>query len=218
MRADNLLKDEVSLSEIYLFFAGQVRTIAVVFFILFTMGFGYAITRPTLYISVASVTIGESLNLDSSESEQLENPEIVVYKYSHVATIKPIRKTNIVEVSAIAEDREQSIQKVQLTINDIVTTQNDILQTQENKFIKYLDFLKITDTTKMQVLSILQDASNSSVTHSSEIATTELPYSGKIYKIVLGTILIAGLAALVIGAIKAVARPTRKLSNNHRAS
>lgn len=211
MRADNIFKDEVSLSEIYLFFAGQAKTIAVVFFLLFTIGLGYAITRPTLYMSVANVTIGDSLNLNSSESEQLQNPEVVVYKYSYTATIKPIRKTNIVEVSAIAEDRKQSIKKVQLTINDIVTTQNDILQTQENKFIKYLDLLKITDTTKMQILSILQDASNSSATHSSEIATTELPYSGKVYKIVLGTILIAGLAALVIGAIKAVIRPTCKL-------
>lgn len=211
MSAADLSKDEISLAEIYWFFVGQTKTIATVFLILLALGFGYAVTRPTLYISIASVTIGNSLNLDSSGPKQLENPELVVYKYSHVATIKPIRNTNIVEVSAIAEDRKKSIQNVQLTTNDIITTQNKIYKTQENKFIKYLGLLKITETTEMQMLSVLQDASNSSTTHSSEIKTTELPYSGKIYKIMFGTIFIAALAALAIGAVKEIARRTRKI-------
>lgn len=202
MRVDSLTKDEISLSEIYIYIIGEVRTISIVFFVLLSLGVAYAMTRPTLYMSVASVIVGNSISLDSSTSKQLENPEVVVYKYSHGATITPVKNTNIVEVSAIAEDRKSSIQKVKISINDIVKAQNDIYQNQENKFIKYLAILEITDTTKMQILSILQDASSSSATHSSEIATTELPYSGKIYKIMFSTILIATLAALAAGAIK----------------
>lgn len=211
MRVDSLSKDEISLSEIYLFFVGQVRTIAIVFFVLLSLGFVYAMTRPTLYVSVASVIVGDSINLGSSTSKQLESPEVVVYKYSSSATITPVKNTSIVEVSAIAEDRKSSIQKVQISISSIVTAQNDIYQSQENKFIKYLAILEVTDTTKMQILNILQDASSSSATHSSEIATTELPYSGKIYKIMFATILIAALAALAAGAIKEFVMRVRKI-------
>jgi hypothetical protein len=211
MRTENFSKNEVSISDIYLFFSGQAKTILIVFLALLSLGFGYAITRPTLYMSVTNVTIGNSIKLDSSEPKQLESPETVVYKYSQAATIKPIKNTNIVEISAIAEDPKSSIQKTQFTTNNIVTAQNDIYQNQENQFIKYLALLKITDTTRMQILNILQDASNSSATHSSEIATTELPYSGKIYKIMFTTIFIAALAALAAGAIKELLRRTREI-------
>lgn len=210
MSASDFPKDEISLTEIYCFFAEQSKTIAMVFLVILALGIGYAATRPTLYMSTASVAIGNALNLDSKEPKQLESPEMVIYKYSHLATIKPIKNTNIVEVSAIAEDRKNSIQNVKLTLNDIITTQNNIYTLQENKFIKYLSLLEITQTTKMQILSALQEASNASATHSSEIVTTELPYSGKIYKILLAAFFIATLAALAAGALKEIIRRARK--------
>ncbi|UZE24520.1 hypothetical protein LOY67_03655 [Pseudomonas sp. B21-056] len=202
MTAASFSKDEIALSEIFLFFARQIRTIVLVFVVIFSIGLGYAITRPTVYISVAKVTIGDSLNVDSSESNQLESPETIIYKYSQVATIKPITKTNIVEVSVVAASREDSVKKLSFVVNELVTTQNHIYQEQESKFIKYLGLLEVAGAKEMQILSLLQNASHSSMTHSSEITTAELSYSGKMYKILLGTTLIAFLAALVIGAIK----------------
>ncbi|CAN1599920.1 Wzz/FepE/Etk N-terminal domain-containing protein [Pseudomonas mediterranea] len=212
MTVINPSKDEISLGEIFVFFARQVRTIALVFVVLFGIGLGYAATRPTLYMSVAKVTIGDSLNVGSSVSNQLENPEMMVYKYSQVATIKPIKNAHIVEVSAITTDREESIQKVKLTVSEIVTTQNHIYLEQERKFIKYLDLSKVTDTTKMQILSMLQDASHSSMSYSSEVITTELPHSGKMSKIMLAVTFIAILAALIIGAIKEGIRRAREMA------
>ncbi|UVL84698.1 Wzz/FepE/Etk N-terminal domain-containing protein [Pseudomonas sp. B21-028] len=210
MTITSLSKDEISLGEFFKFFARQVRTIAWVFVVLFVGGLGYAITRPTLYMSVARVTIGDNLNVGVDVSSQLENPEMIVYKYSQVATIKPIKNTRIVEVSAIAGGREESIQKVKFSVSEMVAVQNNIYQRQERKFIKYLDLLKVTDSTKIQVLSMLQDASLSSMTYSSEVSTTELPHSGKMYKNMLVVTFISTLMALIIGAIKEGVRRMRE--------
>ncbi|UZE25380.1 hypothetical protein LOY67_08240 [Pseudomonas sp. B21-056] len=202
MTAASFSKDEISLREFFCFLAPQIRTIILIFVVIFAIGLGYAITRPTLHMSIANVAIGDSLNVDSSASNLLESPETMMYKYAQLATIDPIKKTNIVEVSTVAANRKESIKKLKLAINEITSTQNHLYQQQEIKFIKYLDLLEMADTKEIKILSMLQNASRSSMTYSSEITTTELPYSGNMYKILLGTTLTALFVALVIGAIK----------------
>ncbi|MDU9039287.1 hypothetical protein NHG97_11280 [Pseudomonas corrugata] len=210
MPAASFSKDELSLYELFRLLAPQTRTIISIFVVMFAIGLGYAITRPTLHMSVANVTIGDSLNVDWSASNPLESPEAMMYKYSQFATINPIKKTNIVEVSVVAADREESIKKLKLAINEIVSTQNHIYQEQEVKFIRYLGLLEVADAKEVQTLGMLQNASHSSMTYSSEITTAELPYSGKMYKILFGTTLIALLVALVVGAIKEWLRYVRE--------
>ena len=179
MRANELSNEDISLLEVYIFFTRQIKTILMIFFVACAVGIAYSTTRPTLYMSVSNATIGKSISLDSNTLGLLESPEEIAYNYSSIATITPIKNTNIVKVSSTTEDRKQSIENVKSTIEKITKNQKEIYQSQENKFIKYLEILKITDAVNARTLDILQIASKSSATPSSEMVTTELPYSGK---------------------------------------
>ncbi|WP_125828510.1 hypothetical protein [Pseudomonas weihenstephanensis] len=206
MRANELSNEDISLLEVYIFFTRQIKTILMIFFVACAVGIAYSTTRPTLYMSVSNATIGKSISLDSNTLGLLESPEEIAYNYSSIATITPIKNTNIVKVSSTTEDRKQSIENVKSTIEKITKNQKEIYQSQENKFIKYLEILKITDAVNARTLDILQIASKSSATHSSEMVTTELPYSGKIKQNLLLTAFIAALVALTTGGLKELCR------------
>lgn len=210
MKANEFSNDDISIFEIYNFFARQTRTIIITFLLVLAIGLGYTASRPTLYKSTSTVTTGNSLSLYSDTLTPLERPEEIVYKYSRTATITPIKNTNIVEVSSVTEDPKQSIENINLTVKNITESQKTIYQTQEQNFVKYVELLRISDAANTRILDILQTASKSSNTYSSEILTEELPYSGK-FKINLVLVsLSAVFAALFTGAVKELFRRVRE--------
>ncbi|WP_152978987.1 hypothetical protein [Pseudomonas corrugata] len=210
MKANEFSNDDISIFEIYNFFSRQTRTIIITFLLVLAIGLGYTASRPTLYKSTSTVTTGNSLSLYSDTLTPLERPEEIVYKYSRTATITPIKNTNIVEVSSVTEDPKQSIENINLTVKKITESQKTIYQTQEQNFVKYVELLRISDAANTRILDILQTASKSSNTYSSEILTEELPYSGK-FKINLVLVsLSAVFVALFTGAVKELFRRVRE--------
>ncbi len=206
MRANEISNKEISIFEIYAFFTRQIKVILIIFLIVCAAGIAYSITRPTLYMSTSSVTIGKSVSLGTSTVTLLESPEVIAYKYSNIATVTPIKNTDIVNISSANKDRKQSIENVKSTIGKIIDNQKEIYQAQEKNFIKYIEFLNITDTANDKLLDILKTASKSSATQSSEVVTTELPYSGKIKKTLLLTFILALFVAFAIGGLKELIR------------
>ncbi|WP_158664874.1 hypothetical protein [Pseudomonas sp. SWI44] len=194
--------DEISIVDIYKFISSQARVIVATFILITIAGLAYTITRPTLYQSTSIVTIGKSLSLYTNTLTPLESPEQTSYKYSGTSTVSPVKNTNIVEVASISTDREKSIENVQNTIKKIAEDQGRLYQDQEQKFIKYIELLNISDASTAEVLGVLQTASETSSTYSSEIVTTVLPYSGKFTSNLIITILASISLALSTGAIK----------------
>ena len=133
MRANEILNEEISLFDVYAFFIRQIKLISIVFLIVFVVGITYSTTRPTLYKSTSNVTIGKSVSLNSNTVALLERPEEIAYKYSNNATITAIKNTDIINISSTNEDREQSIKNVKLTVEEIISNQKKIYQTQEKK-------------------------------------------------------------------------------------
>ena len=206
MRANEILNEEISLFDVYAFFIRQIKLISIVFLIVSAVGITYSTTRPTLYKSTSNVTIGKSVSLNSNTIALLERPEEIAYKYSNTATITAIKNTDIINISSTNEDREQSIKNVKLTVEEIISNQKKIYQTQEKNLIKYIELLKITDTANSKLLDIVETASKSSTTQPSEIITTELPYSGKIKQNLLLTIFAALCIALISGGLRELSR------------
>lgn len=135
MRANEILNEEISLFDVYAFFIRQIKLISIVFLIVFVVGITYSTTRPTLYKSTSNVTIGKSVSLNSNTVALLERPEEIAYKYSNNATITAIKNTDIINISSTNEDREQSIKNVKLTVEEIISNQKKIYQTQEKNLI-----------------------------------------------------------------------------------
>ena len=206
MRANEILNEEISLFDVYAFFIRQIKLISIVFLIVSAVGITYSTTRPTLYKSTSNVTIGKSVSLNSNTVALLERPEEIAYKYSNNATITAIKNTDIINISSTNEDREQSIKNVKLTVEEIISNQKKIYQTQEKNLIKYIELLKITDTANSKLLDIVETASKSSTTQPSEIITTELPYSGKIKQNLLLTTFVALCIALISGGLRELSR------------
>jgi len=136
----------------------------------------------------------------------------MTYKYSKVSAIKPIKNTNIVEVSSTTEDRRQSIENVKLTIKEIIENQKTIYQTQEQQLIKYMELLWVTDNINTKILDLLQTASRSSATNSSEIVTTKHPYSGKLKINLVLACVIAMIISFCVGGIKGLSGQSKRKS------
>ncbi|HDS1770194.1 MULTISPECIES: hypothetical protein [Pseudomonas] len=215
MRENNFSNEEISLVEIYTFFARQAKTIAIAFLLTFAVGLGYTLTRPVLYTSISSVTSGNSISLSSSILVPLEKPEEITYKYSSTATITPIKNTSIVQVSSTTENQKKSIENVKSTIKEITNSQKRIYQDQEQKLLQYIELLNISDDMKIRALDLLQTASRSSATHSSEIVTTELPFSGKLKTYLFLSFFLAALVSLFVGAIIEAFRRIRETAQSH---
>lgn len=195
-------RDEITIAEMYAFIVPQARTIIATLILTLLAGLAYTTTRPTLYKSTSSITIGNSLSLYTNSLTPLEKPEETSYKYSGISTVEPVKDTNIVEVSSIATGRDEAIKNVQATLKEIVDHQGKIYQDQEQKFVRYIKLLNISDASTAEILEVVQGAAQSSTTYQSEIVTTDLPYAGKLTVNLIMTFFASIALALGIGVVK----------------
>ena len=188
MRTENYNDSELDLFQIINFFRRQATIFATVFILVLAIALAYAITRPTIFESKASIIIGERLfflqQQEQEQEQQLESSAEIAYRYSDNAVIKPIKNTRIIEVSVVAESAEASIERLNNTIRKIIDNHQKILLEKKGEFIGILNSLSESNANKIDLLRLIDNASNSSATRQlNTISTKELRYSGLFLKV-----------------------------------
>lgn len=98
---DAINSDEITLLDIWGFLLRQYKIIFMIFMPIITITLIYAFSRPTIYQSKASITIGEQLYFALAQIQTppqpqtqslIETAEEIQYHYSSLATISPIKK------------------------------------------------------------------------------------------------------------------------------
>ena len=88
-----------------------------IFMTITTITLIYAFTKPTIYQSKASITIGEQLYFAKAQTQSLiETAEEIQYHYSSLATISPIKKTRIIEIITTANTPDIAKENLKSTI------------------------------------------------------------------------------------------------------
>jgi capsular polysaccharide biosynthesis protein len=179
-------EDEMEFIDIYRFLKRRYLLILKVFIFSFLLLLLFAVTRPTLYESKVNLLIGENyFFINQASSQRIESPEELTHKYSSKATIKPIKNTRIVELSVATSNREESINKISLLIDLIVNEHKRVLEDKEQKFKALINNLVWNQQSKLELLRVIDNASNSSSTKAiSDIITEEKKYGGIFNKLI----------------------------------
>lgn len=202
MQTENHNDNELDLFQIINFFQRQITVFAIVFILVTIFALAYAITRPTTFESKASIIIGERLFF-LQQQQQLENSDEIAYRYSDGAIIKPIKNTRIIEVSVVAESAEASTERLKNTIRKIIDSHQKTLLEKRGEFIDILNSLSENNINKIDLLQLIDNASNSSATRQlNEISTKELRYSGLFLKVFSIACLLGLIFALCAALLK----------------
>jgi hypothetical protein len=122
----------------------------------------------------------------------IESTDEIQYRYSSQATISPVKKTNIVEVIATANNPDIAEANLKLTLETIISTHNAILDEKKSMFESLLaSITNSSNINKSELIHLLDNASSSSQTKQlTNIETKELKYNGTFLKTFsIGTIL-----------------------------
>mgnify|MGYP003601788860 CR=1 FL=1 len=207
-------EDLISFRDIYFFFASQWKSILLVFLTVAILGTIYIVLQPVTYSSAASVEIGEITSLYQGTAP-LETQDEVAYKYSDFAQVSPVKGTRIVQISAVSLSPEKSEESIINTINLITSSHGKILLDKENNLIRFLEKVKVTDTTKSEYLRLLEGASRVHITRQiSSIKTIEVPYGGKSKKAFIALFVISLIAAIFFALMKTLIETERKRSRS----
>ena len=131
----------------------------------------FLLTRPTLYVSEASLIIGKDI----------ETPAQVKYLYSSEAIITPLNNTAIIKISSTSADSKDSMTAVEKTIEKIIFKHDELLVERRDQAIKLLKVIQ-HDRNKELVDLIYQSSRLSSTKQVSPITSNTLPYSGLMKK------------------------------------
>lgn len=205
MRTENYNESKLDLFQIVNFFRRQIKIFATIFILVIAIALVYAITRPTTFESKASIIVGERLfflqQQVQQQQQQLESSDEIAYRYSDDAVIKPIKNTRIIEVSVVAESAEASTERLNNTIRKIIDSHQKILLEKRGEFIGILNSLSENNVNKIDLLQLIDNASNSSATRQlNPISTKELRYSGLLL-IVFGIACLLGLIFALCAAL-----------------
>ena len=197
-------EDELELIDIWYFIQRQRLFLAIVFLSIAALTFTYAITRPTTWQSRVSLVVGERLFfLQQQQQQQIEGSDEIKYRYSQNAVINPIKNTRIIEITITANSKDLAVEQVNKTMNEIIANHKQILEDKKIEFVSLLSAISNDNVNKTELVRLLDNASNSTLTKQlSDISTEEKPYSGMLLKI-LGIGSFIGLAlAFLLAAIK----------------
>ena len=194
-------EDELELIDIWYFIQRQRLFLAIVFLSIAALTFTYAITRPTTWQSRVSLVVGERLFF--LQQQQIEGLDEIKYRYSQNAVITPIKNTRIIVITNTANSKDLAVEQVNKTMNEIIANHKQILEDKKIEFVSLLSAISNDNVNKTELVRLLDNASNSTLTKQlSDISTEEKPYSGMLLKIV-GTGSFIGLAlAFLLAAIK----------------
>ena len=194
-------EDELELIDIWYFIQRQRLFLAIVFLSIAALTFTYAITRPTTWQSRVSLVVGERLFF--LQQQQIEGSDEIKYKYSQNAVITPIKNTRIIEITNTANSKDLAVEQVNKTMNEIIVNHKQIFEVKKIEFVSLLSAISKDNANKTELVRLLDNASNSTLTKQlSDISTEEKPYSGMLLKI-LGIGSFIGLAlAFLLAAIK----------------
>lgn len=180
---DTTNNNEITLFDIWHFLLRQYKTIFITLVIVMVAILSYALSRPTIYQSKSSIIIGDQLYFPQSP-QLIESSDEIQYRYSSLATIFPIKKTNIVEVIATANNPDIAEENLKLTIQRIISTHKAILDEKKSKFESLLSSItNSSNINKSELIHLLDNASTSSQTKQlTNIETKELKYEGLFFK------------------------------------
>ena len=194
-------EDELELIDIWYFIQRQRLFLAIVFLSIAALTFTYAITRPTTWQSRVSLVVGERLFF--LQQQQIEGLDEIKYRYSQNAVITPIKNTRIIVITNTANSKDLAVEQVNKTMNEIIVNHKQIFEDKKIEFVSLLSAISKDNANKTELVRLLDNASNSTLTKQlSDISTEEKPYSGMLLKIVgIGSFI--GLAlAFLLAAIK----------------
>lgn len=183
--------DEINILDIWNFLLRQYKTIFMTLMIIIVAILSYALSRPTIYQSKSSLIIGNQLYFPQP-LQLIESTDEIQYRYSSQATISPVKKTNIVEVIATANNPDIAEANLKLTLETIISTHNAILDEKKSMFESLLaSITNSSNINKSELIHLLDNASSSSQTKQlTNIETKELKYNGTFLKTFsIGTIL-----------------------------
>ena len=199
-------EDELELIDIWYFIQRQRLFLAIVFLSIAALTFTYAITRPTTWQSRVSLVVGERLfflQQQQQQQQQIEGSDEIKYRYSQNAVITPIKNTRIIVITNTANSKDLAVEQVNKTMNEIIANHKQIFEDKKIEFVSLLSAISKDNANKTELVRLLDNASNSTLTKQlSDISTEEKPYSGMLLKIlVIGSFI--GLAlAFLLAAIK----------------
>jgi len=198
-------EDELELIDIWYFIQRQRLFLAIVFLSISALTFTYAITRPTTWQSRVSLVVGERLFFlqQQQQQQQIEGSDEIKYRYSQNAVITPIKNTRIIEITNTANSKDLAAEQVNKTMNEIIVNHKQIFEDKKIEFVSLLSAISKDNANKTELVRLLDNASNSTLTKQlSDISTEEKPYSGMLLKI-FGIGSFVGLAlAFLLAAIK----------------
>lgn len=187
--------DEISLTDIKNFLCRQQRLMLGCFVLLFGAVTAYAFVLPTLYETKGSIQIGErffftQLPQSSTPISMIESTEQIKYRFPNV-NITQIKNTRVIEITAKRERAADAQADVAKTLQNILATHEETLQSKRSEFLR---FLEITKSGSKEIIGLIDVAATSVKTKPyTPMQTTALPYSGLLSKI-LGIGLIACIA------------------------
>jgi uncharacterized protein involved in exopolysaccharide biosynthesis len=193
-------EDEIDLKTVVDFVKRQFKIMSLTFIAILIIAIAYALSKPTLYQSNASLVIGERMY--SLQQQPIENIDEIKFALKDIS-VTQIKNTRIIELQATKESAEIAQQSINLAVDKLIRNHNDLLIKKKSEFIEQLKYVTSTAVNKIELINLLDKASNSNNTRAtSSVSTTTIRYSGRFTQITGIGFIIALISALVFGLTK----------------
>jgi uncharacterized protein involved in exopolysaccharide biosynthesis len=192
--------DEIYLKTIVDFVKRQFKLMSLTFIAILIIAIAYALSKPTLHQSNVSLVIGERMY--SLQQQPIENIDEIKYALKDIS-VNQIKNTRIIELQATKESAEIAQQSINLAVDKLIRNHNDLLIKKKSEFIELLKNVTSTTVNKIELINLLDKASNSNNTRAtSSVSTTTIMYSGRFTQITGIGFIFALISALVFGLTK----------------
>jgi capsular polysaccharide biosynthesis protein len=202
-------EDEIELIDVWRFIQRQQKLMVTVFLFTVAIALLFAITRPTTWQSHTSLIVGERFFFLQQQQQQQQQQQLIEsidelkYKFQSSVAITPIKNTRIIELSATDVSKEAALTQLKKTTESIIASHQQILDAKKNEFVKLLSAISRDDASKTEMMRLLDNASNSSMTKQfSEVSIEEKQYSGLLIKATSIGLFVGLVLAVAIGLVK----------------
>jgi uncharacterized protein involved in exopolysaccharide biosynthesis len=180
-------EDEIELIDVWRFFKRQQKILLSVFLLSIAIALLFAITRPTTWQSRTSLVVGERLFFLQQQQQQLiESIDELKYKFQSSVVITPVKNTRIIELTATDISKDAALSQLKKSTDAIIASHQQILDAKKAEFVSLLSAISKDEASKAELMRLLDNASNSSMTkHFSEVSIEEKKYSGLLTKSIL---------------------------------
>lgn len=196
------MEDNITVNDIFNFARRQGKVFLLVFAIVFAVGGGYALKKPTLYRGAVSLNVGE-IQYFTPVPKPIEAPEELAYRYMGRAAVTPVRSTRIVEVSVVSVSPDLSVGQLKEISKEIIEWHANIFQRKKDNFSEFLGAINMSESNKIEILRLLDNASSASETRVlGDIQVQELRYGGMLFRLLAGFTFLALIVALASAFLK----------------